>query len=232
MQRLVQITADGSHTIAIPELEVTFHSVNGAMQESQHVFIKAALHYCFLQQGMLATDGPLNILEMGFGTGLNALLTLRQAKLFRKPVYYHTIEQFPLTAAEASGLNYAERLFEPALEPYFPQLHSSPWNQDVAIDPCFTLHKVQNSLQELSLSSQFHIVYYDAFAPRTQPELWTEEIFRKLLNSLLPGGILVTYCSKTVVRRAMQAAGFIVQKIQGPPFKREMLRAHKPISLV
>lgn len=232
MERLIKVTADGSHTIAIPEWEVTFHSVNGAIQESKHVFIKAALHYCFLQQGMLASNAPLQILEMGFGTGLNALLTLHEAMKFKKPVYYQSIEQFPLTATEVEALNYADKLDEPTLDSYLRQMHTCAWNQDINIHPFFTLHKAHGSLQELPLPNRFHIVYYDAFAPRAQPELWTEEIFRKLLNSLVPGGVLVTYCSKSVVRRAMQAAGFTVQKIQGPPFKREMLRAIKPISLV
>lgn len=233
MERCKKITADGSHTIAIPSLDVTFHSVHGAIQESQHVFIVSALHYWLAKPEIAAAPKtPVCILEMGFGTGLNTLLTFKEAHRLARPVFFQSVEQFPLSAEEIEGLNYADRLNDPILTPVLSQLHSSPWNQDVELSPWFTLHKSHTAIQDLSAQRRFHIIYYDAFAPRAQPELWTKETFGKLLPFLEPGGILVTYCSKTIVRKALQDAGFQVEKIQGPPFKREMLRAHKPISLV
>ena len=232
MKRSKHITRDGSHTISIPSLDVTFHSVYGAIQESMHVFITSGWDY-WLQQPQVAAapEQAIHILEMGFGTGLNALLTLQQARLTERPVFYQSVEQYPLTAEEAEGLNYATQLNDASLAPYLEELHNSAWDQDIALTPYFTLHKSKTALQDLQTDRRFHIIYYDAFAPRTQPELWTEELFAQLINYLEPGGILLTYCSKGVVRKAMQAAGFVVKKIQGPPHKREMLRAYKPISL-
>lgn len=232
MERLVQVTRDGSHTIAIPALEVTFHSIHGAIQESKHVFIDAAWRYMLSKPELMAEEQSLKILEMGFGTGLNALLTLQEAMHANQPVYYQSVEQFPLNAAEYNTLNYAAQLADDNLQPFLRQLHTSEWNQDIVLHPLFTLHKSHTALQDLRPERLFHVIYYDAFAPKAQPELWTEEVFKQLISYLLPGGILVTYCSKSVVRRAMQAAGFLVEKIPGPYGKREMLRAHKPNSLV
>jgi len=207
MKRELQLTADGSHTVAIPDMNVTYHSTHGAIQESMHVFIQA---------GLQATQQPMvRIFEMGFGTGLNALLTLQHAMA---PVYYYAVEQFPLTFKEVEGLNYSG----------VSLLHACPWNEDVQISDRFTLHKSHRSLLETTPGQTFHLIYYDAFAPSAQPELWTKEVFDKLYAFLEPGGILVTYCSKGDVRRAMLAAGFTVEKLVGPPGKREMLRAKKP----
>ncbi|WP_343669370.1 tRNA (5-methylaminomethyl-2-thiouridine)(34)-methyltransferase MnmD [Chitinophaga sp.] len=202
MKRELQVTADGSHTIAIPDMNVTYHSTHGAIQESMHVFIHA---------GLQAVQAPaIRIFEMGFGTGLNALLTLQYATT---PVYYYAVEQFPLTATEVEGLNYGNAM------------HHYPWNEDVKISDQFTLHKAHTSLMTVTPAQTFHLIYYDAFAPAAQPELWTKAVFEKLFSFLEPGGILVTYCSKGDVRRAMLAAGFAVEKLAGPPGKREMLRA-------
>jgi tRNA U34 5-methylaminomethyl-2-thiouridine-forming methyltransferase MnmC len=170
-----------------------------------HVFIKAGLQT--IQQPLV------RIFEMGFGTGLNALLTMEHAAT---SVYYFSVEQFPLTGEEVAGLNYGNTL------------HQYPWNEDVKISDQFTLHKSHGSLLAISPGQTFHLIYYDAFAPTAQPELWTKEVFEKLYNLLEPGGILVTYCSKGDVRRAMLAAGFAVDKLAGPQGKREMLRAKKP----
>jgi tRNA U34 5-methylaminomethyl-2-thiouridine-forming methyltransferase MnmC len=224
MERNIQLTADGSHTIAIPELQVTYHSLHGALQESGHVFIRAGFqHLLRLQQPPV-----LHILEMGFGTGLNALLTVHEGALLQQPVVYHTIEQYPLALAQAAALNYPQQMQEPLLQPTFLQLHICPWNTDVAVTPLFTLHKHATDIQQLQTQQQFHLIYYDAFAPAAQPELWTQELFTQLFQLLLPGGMLVTYCSKSYVRKNMLAAGFTVEKIPGPPRKREMLRATKP----
>jgi tRNA U34 5-methylaminomethyl-2-thiouridine-forming methyltransferase MnmC len=227
MERKVLVTADGSHTISIPEWNVTYHSIHGAIQESLHVFIEAGLKHQLSKK----TGDALSILEMGFGTGLNALLTFREAAREQKNIYYQAIEQYPLTWKEADLLNYADQLNEPILQSVLTTLHSVPWNTDLQIHPYFCLHKTHLALQDVSITRSFDIIYYDAFAPAAQPELWTEEIFRKLYNCLASGRILVTYCSKGDVRRAMQAAGFIVEKVPGPARKREILRAIRPATI-
>ncbi|KAK6020276.1 hypothetical protein OSTOST_14073 [Ostertagia ostertagi] len=167
---------------------------------------------------------------MGFGTGLNALLTLLKADSNKRPVHYTTIDLHPLSPEVYSGLNYCERLHQPNYQPFFEKLHNSPWNDNSAISDWFTLHKIKSSMENFSPNRVFDLVYYDAFAPSSQPELWSTDIFRKLINMMAPGGKLVTYCSKGDVRRSMQAAGFSTEKLPGPPGKREMLRAIKPAS--
>lgn len=224
MERKIQLTGDGSHTVSVPDWNVTYHSIHGAIQESMHVFIEAGLKYQFARE----QRSSLSVLEMGFGTGLNALLTLREADRNGLNIYYESVEQFPLTPKEAAQLNYAGQLNEPVLHAWLEALHNASWDTDVQITPAFCMHKTHLPLQELSCSRQFDIIYYDAFAPSAQPELWTADIFLKLYEGLSPDGILVTYCSKGDVRRAMQAVGFIVEKIPGPPGKREMLRAMRP----
>jgi len=221
MQRQPVITKDGSHTISIPEMNVTYHSHHGAIQESMHVYINAGLKY--ISENLKATE--ICIFEMGFGTGLNALLTLMEAEKNQLTIHYTTVELFPLQADEIILLNYCKQLHRKDLEPVFQQFHQCDWEKDISITPFFTLHKIKNTLQNLTASKPQNLIFYDAFAPSAQPELWTKETFEKLYQILLPGGILVTYCSKSDVRRAMQAAGFIVEKIQGPRGKREMVRA-------
>ncbi|SHN36377.1 tRNA (5-methylaminomethyl-2-thiouridine)(34)-methyltransferase MnmD [Chitinophaga sp. CF418] len=220
MERRIQVTGDGSHTISIPEWNVTYHSIHGAIQESLHVYIEEGLKYKLSKK-----SDVLSILEMGFGTGLNALLTLRECIRERKNIYYQAIEQYPLTCTETDRLNYAEQLDEPVLQSCLMTLHSVPWDEDIQVNPYFCLHKTHVALQDVSFSRSFDIIYYDAFDPAVQPELWTEDVFGKLYNCLVPGGILVTYCSKGSVRRAMKAVGFIVEKVPGPSHKREMVRA-------
>jgi tRNA U34 5-methylaminomethyl-2-thiouridine-forming methyltransferase MnmC len=232
MLRQPIITKDGSHTISIPEMNVTYHSHHGAIQESMHVFINAGLKYVSDTRQVPDTC----IFEMGFGTGLNALLTLIEAEKRQQKIHYTAIELFPLQENEITLLNYCEQLNREDLKPVFRQLHQSDWEKDIVITTFFTIYKAKSSLQNfkpLKLlrrspeSFGQNLIYYDAFAPSAQPELWTKEAFEKLYNMLLPGGILVTYCSKSDVRRAMRAAGFIVEKIQGPRGKREMVRAMK-----
>jgi tRNA U34 5-methylaminomethyl-2-thiouridine-forming methyltransferase MnmC len=224
MERHLQITADGSHTIAIPGLQLTYHSMHGAIQESMHVFIRSGLH-------ALPERYPLlRIFEMGFGAGLNALLTLQQTVMQRQQIYYETVELYPLSTDEARPLNYNDLLNSSPGPNLLEALHAAPWEKDVQIDPLFTLHKKQLSLfQYLENSPQepFHLIYFDAFDPAAQPELWTKHVFEQLFARLYKGGVLVTYCSKGLVRRAMQAAGFVVEKLPGPPGKREIVRARK-----
>lgn len=221
MKREFIITKDGSHTIAVPELNVAYHSRYGAVQESVHVFIESGLHYVLSR-----SERPevLSVFEMGFGTGLNAFLTAIEAEKLQTKVRYTAVETFPLTLEETAVLNYPEILGHAAL---FQRMHDCEWNKAIRLTDYFTLEKQQTSLLNFSTSQPFNLVYYDAFAPLAQPELWTKEVFQKLFSMMHEGGVLVTYCSKGDVRRTMTAAGFRVAKISGPPGKREMLRAEK-----
>lgn len=220
MERILQATSDGSHTIAIPELQVTYHSKHGAIQESMHVFIDAGL-----RQTLTNVSERLQILEIGFGTGLNALLTLLEAP--NRLIRYESLEAYPLPAELASSLNYGTLLPNTNATQLLGRLHQAAWEQPVSITPEFTLLKRQMQLQDFTSQERYHLVYFDAFAPTAQPELWTREVFTNVYNHLVLNGILVTYCSKGIVRRAMQDAGFKIEKIPGPPGKREMVRAIK-----
>ncbi len=221
-EKEIMITADGSVTVAIPELKVTYHSKHGAVQESMHVFIEAGL------KPLLHRQETLYIFEMGLGTGLNALLTLIEAEAHQQKIHYQSVEAFPLERALITQLNYCEQLEKPALKPVFEELHTAPWDQPIALTPWFVFQKHNTSLFNFSITQPVNLIYYDAFAPSAQPELWTVDAFTHLFNMLMAGGVLVTYCSKSVVRHAMMAAGFIVEKIPGPHGKREMVRARKP----
>lgn len=220
MQREIRLTADGSHTVAIPEINETYHSHFGAMGESMHVYINAGLQP-FLHQ---STNKQLTVFEMGFGTGLNALLTLQQAINNKRHIHYTTVELYPLTNEEVLLLNYGRQL---DMQEAFLQLHNCDWEKDVCINEYFTLKKIKASLPEINITSGINCIYFDAFSPTSQPELWTQQIFEKMYKALLPGGVLVTYCSKSIVRHAMEAAGFRIEKIPGPWGKREMVRAGK-----
>lgn len=222
MERIVMQTADGSPTITIPAMGVSYHSRYGAVQESMHVFIAAGY------QQFTGKPAGINMLEMGFGTGLNALLTLGQAVATGKPTYYHALELYPLQSEEYADLGYAGLAGTGAPGIDLQDLHKAAWETDVPVTPHFTLHKSRVSVLGFSPLRQYDLVYYDAFAPGAQPELWTVDVFSRLFTMMAGGGRLVTYCSKGDVRRAMLAAGFIVEKLPGPKGKREMLRAIKP----
>lgn len=213
-------TTDGSHTVAIPDMQVTYHSHHGAIRESLHVFIGAGL-----LPALELFPKEIAILEMGWGTGLNGLLTCQHMASLPAIVHYHTLEQFPLEPEITAALNYCEQLNAPELQPVFEQMHAASWNEEVHITEKFYLQKIRTGLLSFRPMRLYNLIYFDAFAPTAQPELWTQEVFEKLFSALVPGGILVTYCSKGVVRRAMQAAGFTVEKLAGPPGKREMVRA-------
>ena len=225
MERKVIITKDGSHTIAVPEMNVTYHSVHGAVQESLHVFIEAGFREALKSNHI----EPLKILEVGFGTGLNALLTAIEAEKTEKSIYYVALEPYPLSNEEVLLLNYCELSGHKDLQEDFIRMHQCEWNKSIVVTENLILHKSNYTLQTFDDKMKFDLIYFDAFAPNTQPELWTKEIFEKLYSIMLPGGILVTYCSKGEVRRAMQAAGFNVEKLPGPPGKREMIRAHPKV---
>lgn len=223
MERHIQLTADGSHTIGLSGTKVTYHSTHGAIQESMHIFIAAGL------RPLLHRHASLSVFEMGFGTGLNALLTLQEAIASGQLVYYETVELYPLSTQEVQALNY-NILLKPGTGHTLEALHSAAWEQVAPLHPQFSLLKKQQSLPDYLAESTtlFHLVYFDAFAPEIQPELWTPAVFAQLAERMHPGGVLLTYCSKGVVRRAMQAAGLVVEKLAGPPGKREIIRAHKP----
>jgi tRNA U34 5-methylaminomethyl-2-thiouridine-forming methyltransferase MnmC len=222
------ITADGSHTLFAPQFDEHYHSIHGAIQESQHVFIQAG--YGALPDHLT----QVRVLEMGFGTGLNAFLTyLASQKPPCRHVVYQSIEAYPLTYAQAISLNYAQQLQQPTQATFFEAMHKATWNEASNISPHFELHKHHADLLQMELPQQyFHLVYYDAFAPTSQPELWTADIFAKLYAAMQYQGILVTYCAKGVVKRALKSVGFELQTLPGPPHKREMTRAikaNKPI---
>ncbi len=220
MQKFILVTEDGSHTIAIPELGVTYHSKHGAIAESMHVFIEAGLVYC-VEQNKLPS---IRIFEMGFGTGLNALLSYQFATTNAIPINYTGIDLHPLMAEEYEALNYDTQLNAADI---FLKLHTCSWNREHILSPYFSIVKMQQSLLGFSSTEKFDLIYFDAFSPTDQPELWTGAVFGNLIALLNPNGILVTYCSKSIVRKAMQEAGFSVEKIPGPLGKREMVRAKK-----
>lgn len=224
MERKIVTTGDGSHSLYVPALDEQYHSRHGALQESLHVFIGMGYRH-WLQQGASA----VRILEIGFGTGLNALLTVGEARQSAVPHMYIGVEAYPLSMEEAAQLNYAQHLATPEAEKDFERLHAAPWGETVAILDNFELHKLQVRIEDFARDAPVDIIYFDAFAPNKQPELWTQAIFKKMFQLLRPGGLLVTYCAKGDVRRAMLAAGFDVARIPGPPGKREMLRAVRRI---
>jgi len=224
MTREIIVTSDGSHSISIPEMGVTYHSSHGAIQESMHVFIESGLRY--LSKKDLAPSG-LSVLEMGFGTGLNTLLTAAEAASTGQYVYYETIEPHPLEMSIALSLNYCDQLNRPDLKNFFTHMHECKWDTVVELIPHFSFKKINSSLIDYIPNQLFNIIYFDAFAPDVQPDLWTSGIFKKMYDAMKPDAVLTTYCSKSIVRKAMSEAGLSVEKIPGPPHKREIVRAVK-----
>ncbi len=217
MRLEITSTGDGSSTLFHPAMNEHYHSTNGAVQESMHVFISAGLN--------AIRSKNIAILEMGFGTGLNTLLTLMNCQNFNS-VSYHAVEKYPLKRELVNQLNYETFLgLSEDLKNDFMNMHRLPWDSTLALRDNFVLHKTEIDFTEYSPSEAFDLIYYDAFAPEVQPELWEESIFVKLFHALKPEGILVTYCAKGEVRRRMQHAGFNVERLPGPPGKREMIRA-------
>jgi len=203
-------TADGSKTVYSGHFGEHYHSMFGAVSESKHVFIEA---------GYLATAvNPVSVLEIGFGTGLNAWLSLQQANKLHRPTYYETIEFYPIDDVVVCELTD---------DAVFRSLHTAPWEQPVEISPCFALHKRKTDLLQTTFTCKFDVVYFDAFSPAVQPEMWSHHIFSGLYAVMNPGAILTTYCAKGAVRRTLQSVGFIVERLPGSVGKREMLRAKR-----
>lgn len=216
MQHDILLTSDGSQTLVSSNFNENYHSIHGALSESMHVFIENGLK-------SISELNTISILEMGMGTGLNVLLTIRESLKSDKEIYFTTYEKYPLPIDVYSKLNYFGENEKLLLE----AIHSSDWNVSTAISKNFILEKRDSDIDTLSELLKYDLVYYDAFAPNTQPELWTVEIFDKIYKSMKEGGILVTYCAKGYVKRNLKEAGFEVQSLSGPPRKREMVKAIK-----
>ncbi len=209
-------TGDGSYTLYHPELDEHYHSVHGALAESTHVFLKAGLE--------VLKGKELHVFEMGFGTGLNAFLAAKWAEKHKVKLVYHTVELYPLEAEVWQQLHYASEKDADL----FKKLHLARWETEERIDDFFKLKKRAGNFRSLAMPfGKYNIVFFDAFGPDKQPELWTQEVFEKLWMAMSPGGTLVTYSAKGAVRRALLGADFQVERLPGPPGKREMLRAWK-----
>jgi len=217
-------TQDGSHSLLNESLNETYHSTHGAIQESRHVFIKNGLHF------FLGRNAPLNIsvLEIGFGTGLNALLTLREAAEQKIKIHYTTVEAFPVAVEFISQLNYADLLnFNQA---HFLELHHADWNSVFSVTPTFDIEKREGTVQEMNFDDEtYDLVFFDAFAPSKQPEMWEKPLLEKISKAMKKDAVFVTYCAKGQVKRDLKSIGLKVETLPGPPGKREMVRGLKLI---
>jgi Uncharacterized conserved protein len=213
-------TSDGSHTLRNKQLNETYHSTHGAVQESLHVFIKNGLEYYWQKQQVK----DISILEVGFGTGLNALLTLQYAAQNNLRLRYTSLEPFPLPPDVWSKLNYRERD-----QHHFTALHEAGWGKEISLTPEFTILKLKASLQEVHLNDIYDVVYFDAFAPSIQPELWAYEILEKVTTPLKEEGVFVTYSARGQLKRDLKALGLNVETLPGPPGKNEMVRGSAPL---
>lgn len=215
-------TDDGSFTLFVSELNEHYHSTFGAVNESRHIFINAGFNY------FKNISEQINIFELGFGTGLNAFLTLFRARKNKQKVNYTAIEPDPLNKNLFPRLNYFDFIKDKNAEKIFLRLHQNDRNKHTEISKGFFLLKIKSKIEDVILESdKYHLVYFDAFAPKVQPELWTEQIFQKVYNSMRNNGVLVTYSAKGMVKRNMISAGFKVEKLPGPRGKREFIRAVK-----
>ena len=219
MKREIVQTSDGSTTIYLPEWEENYHSKHGAIQEAKHVFIK---------NGFSLFDQPeISILEIGFGTGLNAFITFLETEKSNQKVSYTGVEAYPVSFDEIAQMNYVAELHANDYEAEFQKMHTCEWDANVKISNLFSLTKRQQFFNQINDIDAFDLIYFDAFGYRVQPELWSTEIFQKMFTALKLGGRLVTYAARGVVKRSMIEVGFTVEKLAGPPGKREMFLASK-----
>lgn len=222
MKRLPIKTDDGSFSLHLPEWNESYHSKHGAIQEAYHVFIRQGLD--------LFDDGSsIQLLEIGFGTGLNCLITYLEALRRNLRLSYTGVEAYPVELSLVKELGHVKALNASAHDNIEDRIHGSTWEEFISINDRFQLLKTKQRFESLTLDDQYHLIYFDAFGARVQPELWTVDIFAKMYNLCAPGGVLVTYAAKGSVRRAMLEVGFDVEKLPGPPGKREMLRARRRI---
>jgi len=223
LERKIIITDDGSTTIHLPEWDEQYHSKFGALQEARHVFIQMGLYKVFEREEL----SEISILEIGFGTGLNALVTWQGANKKKVLIEYTGVEAYPVSSEEVEHLNFAKMLEEPVAASVFEKMHKTEWETPQHVSEFFNLTKQQKYFQEINDVNKYDLIYFDAFGAGIQPDLWTEEIFEKMYKATRNNGILVTYAAKGSVRRAMLQVGFKVERLPGPPGKREMLRATK-----
>lgn len=220
MQREIIETADGSKTIYLPEWNEHYHSIHGAVQEANHVFIKNGLQS--------KTDDYLTILEMGFGTGLNALLTFFESEKREQIIHYQSVEAYPILKNELEQMNFSDYSRDPRIIDIYQKMHKVAWNRACPISENFVIEKINSTIEQLRLpENSVDLCYYDAFGPRVQPELWTKDIFQNIYDWMDKDAVFVTYCAKGQVKRDLKAVGFLVETLQGPPGKREMIRAIK-----
>lgn len=219
MKREIIQTLDGSTTIHLQEWDECYHSKHGAIQEAQHVFIKNGLS--------LFENKHVSILEIGFGTGLNAFITFLEAKKLNQTIDYVGVEAYPISADEVLSMNYVEELNATDESAIFQTMHESNWEEKISLNKDFSLTNRKQFFEAIDDIEKFDLIYFDAFGYRVQPELWSTEIFQKMYNALKPNSVLVTYAARGVVKRSMIEVGFTVEKLAGPPGKREMFRARK-----
>ena len=219
MKREILHTLDGSTTIHLPDWNESYHSKHGAIQEAYHVFIKNGLS---LFQGK-----SISILEIGFGTALNSFITFLESQKSVQSIDYVGVEAYPISSEEVLQMNYVKELDAEKERPIFELMHQSNWGEKIVISSNFTLTKRKQFFDQISDETQYDLIYFDAFGYRVQPELWSTEIFHKMYKALKVNGVLVTYAARGVVKRSMIEVGFTVEKLAGPPGKREMFRATK-----
>ncbi len=220
MRREIQITSDGSTTIHLPDWDENYHSKHGAIQEAKHVFIKNGL-------ALFENQPTVDILEIGFGTGLNAFISYLESKKPQQAINYVGVEAYPVSAEEVSAMNYAKELNAMDDFSVFQMMHSCAWEENKKLSDFFNLTKRKQFFETIDDQSAFDLIYFDAFGYRVQPELWSVAVFSNMFAALKQNGILVTYAARGVVKRNMIEAGFTVEKLEGPPGKREMFRARK-----
>lgn len=223
MKREIITTGDGSVTIYLPEMKETYHSKFGAVNEAYHVFIQNGLAFF--------ESRPVSILEIGFGTGLNAFITYLEAVKKQQQINYTAIEAYPVEPEEALQLNYPEILDTENARSIYTLLHSSAWEKNIDIDEDFTFCKRKQLFEDIGDEDKYDLIYFDAFGYHAQPELWDASIFKKMFRALKSEGVLVTYACRTVIKKAMEQAGFTTKKVAGPPGKREMLIAKKGLNI-
>ncbi len=219
MKREIIQTRDGSTTIQITEWDECYHSRFGAIQEAQHVFIKNGLS--------LFEDKSISILEIGVGTGLNAFITFLESKKLNQSIDYVGVEAYPVSVEEVALMNYVSELNAENERAFFVKMHECNWEKPIALRDDFTFTKRNQFFADIDDLEKFDLIYFDAFGYNVQPELWSTTIFQKMHNALKMNGILVTYAARGVVKRSMIEVGFTVEKLEGPPGKREMFRARK-----
>ncbi|UGS20162.1 tRNA (5-methylaminomethyl-2-thiouridine)(34)-methyltransferase MnmD [Flavobacterium cyclinae] len=221
MKREIIITNDGSTTIHIPDWNENYHSTHGAIQEAKHVFIKNGLD-------LFHNQNSISILEIGFGTGLNAFITFLET-LNKEEVNYVGVEAYPVAFDEVKQMNYVTELQANQYQEIFDKMHTCDWESKQIIAENFLLTKRKQFFQDIEDKSKYNLIYFDAFGFPLQPELWSETIFKKMYDALLPNGVLVTYACRSVIKNAMLSVGFSIEKLPGAPGKREMLRATKNV---